>query len=248
MGERTSYTPGTFSWAELVTSDADAAKSFYAALLGWSYDDQPMGEGQVYSMADLGGSTVAALFASSEQPPHWNCYVTVASADETAGRVAALGGSVIAEPFDVFAAGRMAVLSDPTGGVMSVWEAREHIGASLVNTPGALAWNDLVTADPDTASSFYGELFGWTFQSMAEEYRVIFNGQTSNGGMLRQDGPSAWLPYFAHENVDDAITQVQELGGHLFNGPLQVPNGRFAVVSDPQGAVFALLASDNFDD
>jgi predicted enzyme related to lactoylglutathione lyase len=247
MGERTSFTPGTFSWSELVTSDADAAKDFYTGLLGWSYDDQPLGEGQVYSMAELGGATVAALFASSEQPPHWNCYVTVASADETAAKAGELGGNVIAEPFDVMTAGRMAVLSDPTGGILSVWEAREHIGASLVNTPGALAWNDLVTADPDTAAGFYGELFGWTFQSMSEEYRVIRNGETSNGGMFKQDGPSAWLPYFAHASVHAAIAQIGELGGQVFNGPVDLPNGTFAVVSDPQGAVFAVLASDNYD-
>jgi predicted enzyme related to lactoylglutathione lyase len=248
MGARTSYAPGTFSWAELVTSDAKGAKDFYTKLFGWSYEDQPIGEGQVYSMAALGGSTVAALYPSSEQPPHWNCYVTVASADETAGRAGELGGSVIAEPFDVFNSGRMAVLSDPTGGIVAVWEAREHIGASLVNTPGALAWNDLVTPDPETASAFYRDLFGWTFQEMSPEYRVILNGKGSNGGMLKQDGPAAWLPYFAHGDVDAAIAQIQELGGQLFNGPLQVPNGRFAVVSDLQGAVFAVLSSDNFDD
>jgi predicted enzyme related to lactoylglutathione lyase len=248
MGERTSYAPGTFSWAELVTSDAGAAKAFYTALFGWSYDDQPIGDGSVYSMAARDGSAVAALYGSDEQPPHWNCYVTVASADETAAKVAALGGTVIAEPFDVFTSGRMAVLSDPTGGVVSVWEAKEHIGASLVNTAGALAWNDLVTPDPDAASAFYGELFGWSYQDVGGGYRVIANGGRSNGGMLKQDGPAAWLPYFAHEDVDAAIAQVQELGGQLFNGPLQVPNGRFAVLSDPQGAVFAVLVSDNYDD
>jgi predicted enzyme related to lactoylglutathione lyase len=247
MGERTSYAPGTFSWAELVTSDADAAKGFYTTLFGWSYDDQPIGDGSVYSMAALDASTVAALYASSEQPPHWNCYVTVTSADETAAKAAELGGSVIAEPFDVFTSGRMAVLSDPTGGVLSVWQAGEHIGASLVNTPGALAWNDLVTPDPEAASAFYGALFGWTFQDVGGGYRVISNGGHSNGGMLKQDGPAAWLPYFAHASVDAAIAQVQALGGQLFNGPLEVPNGHFAVVSDPQGAVFAVLASEQYD-
>lgn len=247
MGERTSYAPGTFSWSELVTSDAAAAKDFYTQLFGWSYADQPIGDGQVYSMAELAGASIAALYASTDQPPHWNCYVTVASADETAARVARLGGKVIAEPFDVFTSGRMAVLADPTGAILSVWQPQDHIGASLVNTPGALAWNDLVTSDPDTAATFYGELFGWTFQSMAEEYRVIFNGETSNGGMLKQDGPAAWLPYFAHASVDDVVTQIQRLGGQLFNGPIQLPNGRFAVAGDPQGAVFAVLTSDDYD-
>jgi uncharacterized protein len=248
MGERTSYAPGTFSWAELVTSDADAAKAFYTTLFGWVYDDQPVGDDSVYSMASLDAKTVGALFTSTEQPPHWNCYVTVASADETAARVAELGGTVVAEPFDVFTSGRMAVLSDPTGGTFAVWQAGEHIGASLVNTPGALAWNDLVTPDPETAATFYGALFGWTFREMGGGYRVIFNGERSNGGMLQQDGPAAWLPYFAHASADEAVALIQELGGQLFNGPLEVPNGRFAVVSDPQGAVFAVLASEQYDD
>src|SRR4051812_34934630 len=109
MGERTSYVPGTFSWAELATSDAAAAKAFYTTLFGWSYDDRPLGDGQVYSMAQRDGSNVAALF-DSEQPPHWNCYVTVASADDTAAKAGELGANVVAEPFDVFTAGRMAVV------------------------------------------------------------------------------------------------------------------------------------------
>src|SRR4051812_10410720 len=155
MGERTSYAPGTFSWAELATSDAEAAKDFYTRLFGWSYDDRPVGEGQVYSMAQRAGANVAALFTATEQPPHWNCYVTVSSADETAGRVASLGGTVIAEPFDVFASGRMAVFSDPAGATLAVWQPGDHIGASRVNEPGALTWTDLVTPGPEQAAAFY---------------------------------------------------------------------------------------------
>src|SRR4051812_30183032 len=107
MAERTSYPPGTFSWAELATSDAPAAKSFYATILGWEYDDVPIGDGMVYSMARLGGRSAAALF-QSEQPPHWNNYVTVESVDASAARAAELGGTVTAEPFDVMDAGRSA--------------------------------------------------------------------------------------------------------------------------------------------
>src|SRR3954454_15907776 len=114
MAERTSYPPGTFSWAELATSDADAAKSFYSTLFGWDYDDNPIGDGQVYSVARRDGKRVAALFAS-EQPPHWNCYVTVASVDEATARAGELGGNVISEPFDVMDLGRMSVIADPTG-------------------------------------------------------------------------------------------------------------------------------------
>src|SRR5438067_2384911 len=91
MAERTSYAPGTFSWVELVTSDADAAKAFYTEVFGWAYHDNPVGDGMVYSTALVDGRPAAALYASDEQPPHWNCYVTVASADETTARVDGLG-------------------------------------------------------------------------------------------------------------------------------------------------------------
>src|SRR4051812_49239985 len=177
MGERTSYAPGTFSWAELATSDAEAAKTFYTALFGWDYDDQPIGDGPVYSMAQRDGKSVAALF-DSEQPPHWNCYVTVESADAAAARAGELGANVMAPPFDVFTAGRMTVISDPTGAVLSLWEPRDSIGAYRVNEPGALTWNDLLTPDPAASAQFYGDLLGWTTEEIpnADGYRVISNG------------------------------------------------------------------------
>src|ERR671914_419259 len=160
MGERTSYEPGSFSFAELATSDAGGAKTFYAALFGWEYQDTPIGDGQIYTTASRDGTQVGALFAS-EQPPHWNCYVTVASADESAARARELGATLLAEPFDVMDLGRTAVIADPTGAAVCVGGPRSHIGAALVNTPGAMTWNDLITPDPDAAGRFYEALFGW---------------------------------------------------------------------------------------
>jgi predicted enzyme related to lactoylglutathione lyase len=256
MGERTSYAPGTFSWAELATSDAEAAKGFYSALFAWEYDDNPIGDGQVYSMARRDGKDVAALFSTDEQPPHWNCYVTVASADDAAARAAELGGQVLAEPFDVMDIGRMAVIADPTGATLCLWEPRTHIGAGLVNVPGALTWNDLVTPDPDAAAQFYGGLFGWTTEEMPGSggYRVIRNGGRSNGGIMPLDvarmgaeTPPSWIPYFGHEDVDRVVAEVAGLGGRVFNGPVRVPAGSFAVIGDPQGAVFAVLTGQ-YDD
>jgi predicted enzyme related to lactoylglutathione lyase len=255
MGDRTSYPPGTFSWAELATGDADAAKSFYTTLFGWEYDDQPIPDGGVYSLAKRDGKQVAALFASDE-PPHWNCYVTVASVDETAARAAELGGSKLAEPFDVLDAGRMAVIADPAGAALCLWEPRANIGATLVNTPGAMTWNDLVTPDPDGAAAFYGGLFGWTTEEIPASggYRVIRNGERSNGGMMPldpdrmgADTPPNWMPYFGHEDVRRLVKEVDEFGGQVFNGPVQVPTGEFAVLGDPQGAVFAVLTGE-YDD
>lgn len=244
MGERTSYAPGTFSWAELATGDSAAAKSFYSSLFGWDYEDNPIGDGQVYSMALRDGKYVAALF-DSDQPPHWNCYVTVASVDEAAARAGEHGGTVVAEPFDVMDVGRMAVVADPAGAALCLWEPRSHIGAALVNAPGALTWNDLVTPDPDGAAGFYGAMFGWTTEEIPDAggYRVIKNGERSNGGIMPRDpaagAPPSWMPYFGHEDVDGLLAQVGDLGGRVLNGPIRMPQGSIAVLGDPQGAVFA---------
>lgn len=249
MGERTSYAPGTLSWTELLTSDADAAKAFYTELFGWSYDDRPIGDGMVYSMAQRDGKSVAALY-QSQDPPHWNCYVTVESVDETVEAARGLGAQILAEPFDVMTAGRSAAIADPTGAVLYLWEAGDNIGAYLVNQPGAMAWNDLVTAKPDAAADFYGALFGWTVEEIpnAGGYRSIKNGERTNGGVMPLDGPSAWMPYFGHESVDSVIERIEGLGGKLMTGPLPVPSGQFAVFLDPQGAVFGVLESNGYDD
>jgi predicted enzyme related to lactoylglutathione lyase len=244
VGNRTSYPPGTFSWAELVTSDADAAKRFYTEVFGWAYRDDPVGEGMVYSTALLGGQPVAALY-TGDQPPHWNSYVTVASADAAAARAAELGAGMLSEPFDVLDVGRMAVIADLAGASLCLWEPRSHIGASVVNAPGALAWNDLITPDVEAAARFYGDLFGWTTLEIpgAGGYRVIQNGGRSNGGMTSREGmPPAWIPYFGHEDVDTLVGR----GGAL-SEPVAVPSGRFAVFADPQGAVFAALTG-TYDD
>jgi uncharacterized protein len=251
MGERTSYPAGTFSWAELVTSDADAAKTFYTSVFGWEYRDNPIPDGSVYSTALLGGKDVAALFQSGEQPPHWNCYVTVESADDAAKRAGELGATVAAEPFDVMDVGRMAVIIDPVGAALCLWEPRSHIGASLVNTPGSMTWNDLITPDPANSARFYGDLFGWTPEEVegGQGYRVISHQGRSNGGLMPAVGsmPPNWMPYFGHDDVERLAREVGRHGGQVLTGPMHLPHGTIAVLNDPQGAAFAIWTGE-YDD
>jgi predicted enzyme related to lactoylglutathione lyase len=250
MGERTSHAPGTFSWVDLATSDPDAAKGFYTGLFGWDTQDNPLPEGGVYTMASKGGKSVAALYSAQEgQPTAWNSYVTVASADEAAAAAKQHGGTVEAEPFDVLEVGRMAVIQDPTGAFLSVWEPRASIGAERVNEPGTLTINQLNTSDPARAQEFYTGVFGWRFEQVAEgdqPYWGIYNGDRLNGGMMEQP-PDAWLVYFGSDSVDDDAGRIGELGGQVVAAPMSVPGGRILVAQDPQGAVFALV-SGRFDD
>jgi predicted enzyme related to lactoylglutathione lyase len=258
MPDRTSHPAGAFSWAELATSDPDAAKSFYAGVLGWTYQDDPLPGGGVYSMAQVRGRTAAAVFAAPPEqgPPHWNAYVTVSSADEAAERAAGLGATVVAPPFDVMDAGRMAVLQDPAEVFLNVWEPRSSIGAQVVNEHGTLTWNEVVTRDADAARSFYADLLGWEFEAIPQApfpmWSIRLGGR--GNGSLRQMGdetpaeiPPHVLTYFAIDDLPAAVEAAQAGGGRLVVGPQEVPAGAFVILADPQGAMFG-LSSGEFDD
>ncbi len=260
MGTRTSYTPGTFSWTDLTTPDQESAKRFYGSLFGWDADDQPIGEGVVYSMMKLGGQDVAAISPQPQQqrdagaPPLWNSYISVESADDALARAEQLGATVHAPAFDVFDVGRMGVVQDPGGAFFLVWEPKSHIGASLVNAPGALSWNELHTSDLDAADAFYSRLFGWTIEPFPGDvpYRIIKGTDgRSNGGMTSMMAPGAppsWLVYFGADDADASVVRIGELGGSTLMPPMDLgPGLRIAVVQDPGGAVFALY-SGRFDE
>jgi hypothetical protein len=165
MPERDRYIPGVPCWVDTSQPDPEAAVDFYSGLFGWTFEDvMPPGSGGKYFIARLNGGDVAAVGSIPESAPQtamWNTYVWVDSADETASKVRDAGGRVVMEPFDVLAAGRMAVFTDPEGAALCVWQGKEHRGARVVNEPGSLNFNDLHTRDVDGAKSFYGSVFGW---------------------------------------------------------------------------------------
>jgi predicted enzyme related to lactoylglutathione lyase len=260
MAQRTEYKPGTFSWTDLTTTDQDAAKSFYSQLFGWEADDQPVGENMVYSMMNVDGKPVAAISSQPQQqreagvPPNWNSYVTVENADQTAERVKELGGTVHAPPFDVFDAGRMAVIADPQGAFFEIWQPNQHIGANLVNGPGLLSWNELHTPDLDGATSFYTQLFGWGTETMdmgGTPYTVIGVDGHGNGGistMMPPGAPPHWLVYFGTDDLQATTARIGELGGTVVQPAMDIGEGNaIAVAQDPQGAYFALYAG-RFED
>jgi predicted enzyme related to lactoylglutathione lyase len=260
MGERTNYTTGTFSWADLNTSDQAAAKVFYGELFGWDFQDMPAGEGVVYSMAHVGGKPVAAISPQPEQqrdagaPPMWNSYITVESADHAVDRARNNAANVHAPAFDVFEAGRMAVIQDPQGAFFEVWQPNQHIGAGLVNGPGLLCWNELASPDPDASFEFYKEMFHWTAEPFADspiKYLVIKTSDGHANGGIRQANeqePTYWLVYFGTDDAHAAVGKVGELGGGTLAEPMDIGGGnKVAVVRDPQGAVFGVYAGQ-FDE
>lgn len=248
----TPHESGTFCWPELATTDPEEAQLFYSALFGWTAVESRTDVGPYYRFQLDGEDVAASCQADPERgPPRWNSYVAVSNVDETAGRVAKLGGTIVAGPLDVFDAGRMAVLKDPAGAFISLWQAKEHIGAERLNDPGTLCWTELATTDPGVAQKFYTSLFGWTAKrgtAPPGEYTEFFNRGTPIGGMMRiqpewGEVPPHWLPYFAVVDCDASAGRVKQHGGTLPLPPKDIPGvGRFAIVCDPQGATFAIIA------
>lgn len=254
--EATGFAPGTFCWIELATSDAAGAKDFYAKLFSWDYVDNPMGPDMVYTMLKLDGKDVGGLYQlmpeMKEQgiPPHWLSYVLVTSADESAAKAKELGATLLKEPFDVYTIGRMAVVQDPTGAVFALWQAGTNQGSGIYNVPNSFCWNELGTRDTGKAKDFYTGLFGWSADTQnfgTMEYTMFANGERSAGGMYGltpEMGPMPphWLVYFAVDDCDAKVALAESLGAKTMKPADDIPGiGRFAILTDPQGAAFAII-------
>ena len=257
--EVTRYPDATFCWADLATTDTDAGKAFYSALFGWDYQDRPIAEGVYYTMFQKDGHHVAALSPLQPEqqaqgmPALWTSYISVDDLEGTVARVAELGGSVLTGPMDVFEEGRMALIMDPTGATVALWKAGNPRGAGLVNTVGALSWNELATHDPEWAAAFYTGLLGWDAELLEEiGYRTLTNRGRAAGGIIQiredwGDVPPHWMVYFTVADLDKAIARIKELGGEAMESMEAAGVGRFAVVHDPQGAVFTIIQLLNPD-
>ncbi|MGH2941729.1 MAG: VOC family protein [Solirubrobacteraceae bacterium] len=257
MPERTSYAQGTPSWVDLSSPDVAASTAFYGALFGWesSGPSEAPDDSGGYEIFTLRGKRVAGIapLMDPSQSPGWNTYIAVDDADEVAAKAAEAGGQIVVEPMDVLRAGRMAGFVDPTGAFVGIWQAREHIGAELVNEPGAVGWNELETRDSEVAEAFYPAVFGIEavpWRSAGDEYTVWNVGERTVGGLLRmaeatpEDVASHWMTYFIVADADATAARAAELGGTVRISPFDVPTiGRIGVLSDPHGAVFSIMAA-----
>jgi uncharacterized protein len=266
MSERDGYEPGVPCWVATVHPDPEKAVSFYTELFGWEATNlmSPESSGKYY-VCKRRGRDVAAI--SSERGgapsvPAWNTYIWAESADDTVSKVTEAGGSVVIEPFDRLDAARVAVVADPAGAVFGVWQPGEHMGARLVNEPGAWSMSQLNTPDQDDAKVFYGAVFGWetdTFdmgegeitlwrlpgyvggepgQPVSREVvgvMVPLSGDPSPG-----DASAYWSVDFWVDDVDATALKAAELGGEVKMWPFYTSVGKTAILTDPQGAVFSV--------
>ena len=255
MAEFTAYEDGVPCWVDVTSTDLDRSLAFYTGLFGWEAHPVPQPEAGGYTMLTLNGRSVAA---ASPPPPsgpsgsYWTTYLASSDVDATAAKIRDAGGTVFMEPFDVFDSGRMTVAQDPTGAVFGVWQAGEHIGAELANEPGTLSWNQCQTDDPARAAEFYQAVFGYGISEVqmgeGEPFRVLEVGGRGVGGVRSHitgmgEQPH-WSTVFAVADTDETVSRATELGGTTVLEPRDLPGiGRLAVLRDPTGAVFQVMAS-----
>jgi len=268
MPEQDRYIPGVPCWIDATQPDPEAAAAFYGALFGWEIEDvMPPGSPVRYLVGRRGGGDVAALASAPPDGPAaavWNTYVWVQDADETAAKAQAAGGRVLDAPRDVGEDGRMAVLADPSGAALRLWQARRHRGATVVNEHGALNFNDLVTDDLEAARAFYGAVFGWELLDIGDGTMWALPGygdflEARRPGLREQmaamgaperfedvvasvrldpDVPPHWGVTFAVDDADAIAARAAELGGEVLVAPFAAPWVRMSVLRDPQGATF----------
>ena len=252
MPETAVAAPGKPAWADVSTTDAAAGTTFYSKLFGWQPEDQGPDAGG-YVIFKQGSKQIAALgpVQNPGQPSAWSVYIATDDAAATTKKVKEAGGTVALEPMEVMDQGSMAVYQDPIGAFISVWQPAKMKGFDVTNEANTFTWAELNAKGVEKTKAFYKQVFGWGDKTspMGEgqppytEWQL--GGESIGGGMEWQEMPPGvpphWLVYFAVTDPDATAKKATELGGKVSVPPQDFPGGRFAVISDPQGAVFGIL-------
>ncbi|MFC9913467.1 VOC family protein [Streptomyces sp. NPDC059862] len=240
-------------WADAMFTDVEGAKTFYGEVLGWTFGEASSEYGN-YTQAYVNGKAVAAVvppMSGQEEQPQWCLYFASPDAAATAGKIRDNGGELVMDPMQVGDFGTMCLARDPGGVVFGVWQAGSHEGFEApMEQPGAFCWAEVFTRDPEKSDAFFPAVFPYTAQQMDDngiDFRIFnLSGNPVLGRMkMTEDFPPDVPPYinlyFSVTNCDDAVATATKLGGILRFGPMDSPFGRFAALSDPQGASFSVI-------
>ncbi|GAA3459205.1 VOC family protein [Saccharothrix longispora] len=246
----TPYAPGTPAWVDMMTTDRGATTEFYGGLFGWDFEVGGPETGY-YTNALVRGLPVAGFGEMPRDamfPVVWTTYLATDDLDESLEALGAAGGKVLVPEFDTGGPGRGAIAIDPTGAAFGLWEAGTHIGAYVVNEPGAVVWNELATRDPFRAAEFYRDVFGlgldplpdFPYTQLTADGRAVA-GVFGMAGGIPAEIPPHWMTYFAVSDAEVSARRVRELGGVTVGDVVDSPFGRFTTAGDPLGATFRLI-------
>jgi predicted enzyme related to lactoylglutathione lyase len=250
----TEFPEGTPCWADAMFSDLEGARSFYGEVLGWTFGESASEYGN-YTQAYSDGKAVAAIvppMPGAEGHSAWCLYFASPDAAATAEKVKAAGGQVLMEPMKVGEFGTMALAQEPTGATFGIWQPGQHKGFEKRGEPGAYAWAEVFTREPGTTDAFLPKVFPYQAQKMADEHVdfMVFSlggkdnpvlGRMKMGEEFPPEVPSYINVYFATDDCDAAVKRAVDRGAILRFGPMTSPFGRFAALTDPQGANFTVI-------
>ncbi|MFD5480422.1 VOC family protein [Streptomyces hawaiiensis] len=243
---------GTPCWADAMFSDLEGAKSFYGDVLGWTFAEASAEFGN-YTEAYANGKAVAAVvppMPGQEGLSQWCLYFAADDAAATAARIRDHGGEVLMDPMKVSDFGTMCLARDPGGVVFGVWQAGTHEGFQMTAEPGAYTWAEVFTREPEKSDAFFPAVFSYRQRDMEDgemDFRIYDLGEHTVLGRMKmtEEFPPEVQPYinvyFSVADCDEAVAKATELGGVLRFGPMTTPFGRFAAISDPQGANFSVI-------
>ena len=242
--------PGEPIWIELFTPDTEGAKAFYGGLFGWTARDAGEEFGG-YITFDHRGEQIAGCMRNDGQGVNaWNVYLESNSAADTAEMVKANGGQVLLEPMQVGELGHMAMVTDPAGAPVGIWQPIEMTGISARGEVGAPAWFEVLSNDYDAVIPFYENAFGWDTHTMSDApgFRYTTLGQDEgaragimDGAAFLDDEPSRWHVYLAVDVTDDTVAGAVAAHGEVVLQAEDTPYGRIAELRDPTGVAFRVL-------
>lgn len=246
---------GAPCWVDLMTSDTEGARTFYGQLFGWAAED-PNDDFGGYFNFTKDGVRVAGAMASdhaSGMPDVWSVYLATDDARKTVDTATSRGGQTAVPAMDVGGLGTMAVVLDPGGAAVGMWQPGLHQGFGLVAEPGAPSWFELYTRDYAGAVDFYRDVFRWDPHVMSDtpefRYTTFGEGDAAMAGIMDASGflpegvPAHWTVYFGTPDTDDALERVAALGGSVVTGAEDTPYGRMATAADRTGTRFKLVAA-----
>ncbi|MCX4866083.1 VOC family protein [Streptomyces sp. NBC_00257] len=243
---------GTPCWADAMFADLDGAKSFYGDVLGWTFGESSSEFGN-YTQAYADGKAVAAVvppMPGQEGHSAWCLYLASPDAEATAAKIRDNGGETLMDPMQVGDFGTMMLARDPSGVVFGVWQAGTHEGFEAQAVPGAFCWAEVFTREPEKSDAFFPAVFPYSMVKMADEhvdFRMYNLGDKTVMGRMKMgdefppEVPPYLNVYFTVADCDAAVAKATERGGVLRFGPMTMPFGRFAALTDPQGAAFSVI-------
>ena len=252
MPAQDSYPLGAPCWVDLTTSDTERSRAFYCELFGWTADEPVEEFGGYFNFSKDGVLVAGGMTAQPGMPDVWSVYLTTDDAEKTVDAAAANGGQVVVPPMPVTDLGTMAVLTDPGGAAIGLWQPGSHQGMGAIGEAGTPSWFELQTRDYDASVEFYRDVFRVETQIVGDDpgfrYTTLVRGAEMLAGImdasqyLPEGAPAQWSVYFGVDDTDAALARTVELGGSIDTPAEDTPYGRLAVAADPTGARFKLVA------